>query len=84
MNTESLKLAAVKTANWSLQATKTFFRWNWVIIKWVAVQSWAVTKWVGRIVLWVGFLPLGIFRSWRHHKKKDQAALIEALTKAQR
>lgn len=26
--------------------------------------------WLGRVSLWVVFLPLGVWRSLRHHRKK--------------
>jgi len=38
--------------------------------------------WLGRVVLWVVFFPLGIWRSVRHTRKKD-IRKQEALTREQ-
>lgn len=37
----------------------------WTLLGWY----WEPAKWVGRVLLWVFFLPLGIWRSVRHQQK---------------
>lgn len=44
------------------------------------LSPWYVLKWLGRVSLWLVFLPLGLWRSWRHGKNKDMARLERALT----
>lgn len=36
-------------------------------------------KWLGRVTLWVVFLPLGLWRSIRHGKNKRQAEVLRAI-----
>lgn len=40
---------------------------------------WNFVKWLGRVMLWLVFLPLGLWRSIRHGRKKDLARLEKAL-----
>lgn len=42
--------------------------WYWIFIGW----WWNPLKWLGRVLLWVVFLPAGIWRSWTNHKKKER------------
>lgn len=36
-------------------------------------------KWLGRVLLWVIFLPLGLWRSIKHGKDKRQAEVLRAI-----
>jgi hypothetical protein len=38
-------------------------------------------KWLGRVSLWVLFLPLGLWRSVRHGRRKSEKRIIEAMRK---
>ena len=42
---------------------------------------WALLKKIGRIALWVVFWPVGLWRSIRHGRKKQDAALRAELRK---
>jgi hypothetical protein len=35
--------------------------------------------WIGRVTLWVLILPVGIWRSLRHHRKKGQRKAVEQI-----
>lgn len=35
--------------------------------------------WVGRVLLWVFLLPIGIWRSLRHHRKKGTRKAVEQM-----
>jgi len=35
--------------------------------------------WLGRVTLWFVFLPLGLWRSVRHGRKKSEKRVIEAM-----
>jgi hypothetical protein len=37
----------------------------WLTVGW----WWGPSKWAGRMLLWLVFLPLGIWRSLRHHRR---------------
>lgn len=36
-------------------------------------------KWLGRVALWFVFLPVGLWRSIRHGRKKTEARIIEEI-----
>lgn len=36
-------------------------------------------KWLGRVFLWLLFLPLGLWRSIRHGRKKSEQRIIDSL-----
>jgi hypothetical protein len=36
-------------------------------------------KWLGRVMLWFVFLPLGLWRSIKHGKDKRQAEVLRAV-----
>lgn len=38
-----------------------------------------VFTWLGRVVLWIVFLPVGLWRSIRHGRRKETDRLIEQL-----
>lgn len=40
--------------------------------------------WLGRVVLWLLFWPLGLWRSIRHGRKRDQAQLVRAIREGRR
>lgn len=41
---------------------------------WIAVGWWwSPAKYIGRVLLWLGFLPLGIWRSVANGRKKREA-----------
>jgi hypothetical protein len=40
---------------------------------------WGFTKWLGRVSLWIVFLPLGLWRSIRHGRRKSEQRLLEAM-----
>lgn len=40
--------------------------------------------WIGRIFLWIVFLPLGIWRSLRHHRKKGERRTVKKVEKMMR
>ena len=37
--------------------------WYWLLVGW----WWGPTKWSGRVLLWLLFWPLGLWRSMAHH-----------------
>lgn len=37
--------------------------------------------WLGRVLLWIVFFPLGIWRSLVHHRKKGQRRTEEAMVR---
>jgi hypothetical protein len=37
--------------------------------------------WLGRVLLWIVFLPLGIWRSMRHHRKKGERNMDKRMEK---
>jgi hypothetical protein len=37
--------------------------WYWLLLGW----WWGPTKWMGRVLLWLLFWPLGLWRSSVHH-----------------
>lgn len=41
----------------------------WLLVGW----WWEPTKWLGRMVLWVVFFPVGLWRSARHGRKNREA-----------
>lgn len=41
----------------------------WLLVGW----WWAPACWVGRVLLWLIFWPVGLWRSLRHGAKKDRA-----------
>ena len=43
----------------------------------------AFFKWLGRVLLWVVFLPLGLWRSIKHGKDKRQAEVLRAIRENQ-
>jgi len=43
---------------------------------------WAIITKIGRISLWLLFLPLGLWRSIRHGRKKNNARLLAQMKKA--
>lgn len=44
---------------------------------------WNGIKRIGRITLWLGFFPLGIWRSLRHGAKRDREKLLSEIKKQQ-
>lgn len=36
-------------------------------------------KWIGRVTLWILFLPAGLWRSVRHGRNKRHAELVAAM-----
>lgn len=36
-------------------------------------------KWLGRVVLWILLLPVGIWRSFRHGRKKSEKKILKAI-----
>jgi len=42
---------------------------------------WAIITKLGRISLWLLFLPLGLWRSIRHGRKKNNARLLAQMKK---
>jgi hypothetical protein len=59
----------------------------WVTIGWMVALAkplWVVLKKVGRIVLWIVLLPVGLWRSIVHGRKKRDRRLLERLRKEQR
>lgn len=42
-----------------------------------AKASWPFLKWLGRVWLWIVFLPYGIVRSLLHGRRKDERKLQE-------
>lgn len=40
--------------------------------------------WIGRVLLWIGFFPLGIWRSMRHHRKKSERRMADLIEKSNR
>jgi hypothetical protein len=41
----------------------------------------AFIKWIGRMLLWVFLLPIGIWRSLVHHRKKGTKKAIAEMRK---
>lgn len=39
----------------------------WLIVGW----WWAPLAWLGRVLLWVVVWPVGLWRSWRHGRKRQ-------------
>ena len=39
-------------------------------------------KWLGRVTLWIVFLPLGLWRSIRHGKKQSEKRLAKLFEEA--
>jgi hypothetical protein len=37
--------------------------------------------WLGRVLLWIVFLPIGIWRSLRHHRKKSERRTVKQVEK---
>jgi hypothetical protein len=44
----------------------------------ILLWPWAFIKWLGRVLLWLVFLPVGIWRSIRHSRKKAVAEAVKA------
>lgn len=40
--------------------------------------------WLGRMILWIVFFPLGIWRSLRHHRKKAENRAVRRMRKEMR
>jgi hypothetical protein len=40
---------------------------------------WNITKWLGRVALWLVFWPVGLWRSIRHGQAKRDARIVEEL-----
>lgn len=40
---------------------------------------WNFVKWLGRVALWVFVLPLGLWRSIRHGRRKSEERIIAAM-----
>jgi hypothetical protein len=40
-------------------------------------------KWLGRVFLWLVFLPLGLWRSIRHGRKKSEERILKAIDEQQ-
>jgi len=45
---------------------------------------WGFVKWLGRVALWIVFLPLGLWRSVRHGRRKSERRIIEAMRDRER
>ena len=43
--------------------------------------TWNGLKRTGRVLLWTLFLPLGLWRSIRHGRKRRERELVETLTR---
>jgi hypothetical protein len=41
----------------------------------------APAYWIGRVFLWIFLLPIGIWRSLVHHRKKGERRTLEAMRK---
>ena len=41
----------------------------YAVTLWTLMTTWSFTKWAGRVSLWVFFWPLGLWRSYVHHKR---------------
>ena len=67
---------------WLWMATKATGRATWPAILLMGRFSWGFTKWAGRLTLWMLCWPLGLWRSYRHGKRRDQQGLVEALRRA--
>jgi hypothetical protein len=37
--------------------------------------------WLGRVLLWIVFFPIGIWRSLRHHRKKGERNMEKRMGK---
>jgi hypothetical protein len=46
------------------------------------VKTMGFLKWLGRVTLWVVFLPIGIWRSVRHGRRQHDEKLIAEFRKA--
>jgi hypothetical protein len=43
---------------------------------------WTLTKWLGRVCLWLAFWPVGLWRSIRHGKDKRHKELVKELRRS--
>jgi hypothetical protein len=50
----------------------------WIFVGW----WWGPIKWLGRVALWVFLLPVGIWRSYAHGQKGQEARLRRGAKKA--
>lgn len=50
----------------------------WIFVGW----WWNPAKWLGRVLLWVFLLPVGIWRSVANHSKKKEARQRRGAVKA--
>jgi hypothetical protein len=48
-------------------------------VLWTLRATWAVTKWLGRVSLWVFLFPVGVLRSINHGANKRQKRHLDAL-----
>ena len=55
---------------------------GWMI--WILKICWVALKFTGRILLWILFWPIGMWRSITHHGDKRNDKMIAAMTKASR
>lgn len=56
----------------------------WITIGWMvalAKPAWALLKKLGRIALWIGLFPVGLWRSIVHGRRKREKRFIEELRK---
>jgi len=77
--TETLKHYATASARLTVKLTVASVQYTWKTTLWVAALLWRITKFAGRVTLWIVFWPAGLFRSWKRSSKKQNEALIQAL-----
>ena len=53
---------------------KTHGATYWMIVGW----WWAPLKWAGRVVRWLVFWPVGLWRSMRHSRQVDNRRIAQA------
>jgi hypothetical protein len=49
----------------------------WILVGW----WWGPAKWLGRVLLWLFFFPLGIWRSIRHSQRKTELKALRGQQK---
>jgi hypothetical protein len=54
--------------------------WYWLLFGWL----WGVTKWFGRVMLWIFIWPVGLWRSIRHSNNRQATKMIRGLNNSQR
>lgn len=83
MNLETIKPAAAKAGRAIVRAHVAAIRALWAALLWLLAAAWGVTKWAGRVVLWLFCWPLGLWRSYRHGEDRRNRKVAEAIARAQ-